>query len=469
MKDRYKTQLGRFAAAGQDHVLGFWNQLDDAQRARLLDQLEAVPLELVAELGSQLKDGAAHAAAPELAPPDIFPIARSSQQEAQARQARERGIELLAAGRVGYVLVAGGQGSRLGLDGPKGMFPVGPISGQTLFEIHAARLEAARERWGAPVSWYVMTSPANHAATQAYFAECDHFGLGEENIFLFQQAMLPALDLTGRVLLADPGNLFLAPNGHGGTLEAMASSGALEHAAGRGIEVFSYFQVDNPLVRPADPLFIGLHAEAGAAMSTKVIPKRDAAEKVGVIGLVDGRFGCIEYSDLSPELLEARDEGGALLYRAGNTAVHVIDLDFIRSLTDGGLSLPWHQAKKRIPTVDRAGARVEVDGVKFETFIFDALAASERSVTLEVDRALEFSPVKNAEGSDSPATTRADLCGLFAGWARECGCVLPDADGAGNLPIEVDPRRAEDLDEFRARLCEGLAESGGEAPGHLYR
>ncbi len=469
MSNRYQAQLARFSEAGQGHVLGFWEQLAEDERGLLLDQLEAVPLELVTELGSSLSSDQAPAAAPDLAPPELFPLKRSPEQEARASAARAKGIELLAEGRVGYVLVAGGQGSRLGLDGPKGMFPVGPISGQTLFEVHAARLEAARERWGAPVSWYVMTSPANHAATEAYFAQRDHFGLGAENVFLFQQAMLPALDLSGRILLASPGSLFLAPNGHGGTLEAMSSSGALEHAASRGIERFSYFQVDNPLVRPADPLFIGLHALEGAAMSTKVIPKRDAAEKVGVIGRVNGRFGCIEYSDLSPELLEARDECGELLYRAGNTAVHIIDLEFIRSLTDGGLCLPWHQARKSIPTVGEGGTGTQVDGVKFETFIFDALARSERSVTLEVERALEFSPVKNAEGSDSPASTRADLCQLFAGWARECGCELPPADGDGNLPVEVDPRRAEDLEEFQARLGQGaaLTEHGGS--GHLYR
>jgi UDP-N-acetylglucosamine/UDP-N-acetylgalactosamine diphosphorylase len=468
MPHRYQELRERFEAAGQAHVFAFWADLPEEGRGRLLDQLEDVPLGLVAEWGAALATDSGQAAVPALAPPELFPLRRSSEQEQQARAACQRGVELLAAGRVGYVLVAGGQGSRLGLDGPKGLFPVGPVSGQSLFEVHAARLEAARERWGAPVSWYVMTSAANHLATSAFFEEKDHFGLGKENVILFQQAMVPALDLEGRILMAGPDSLFLAPNGHGGTLQAMATSGVLDHAAARGVQIFSYFQVDNPLVRPADPLFVGLHATEEASMSTKVISKRDAGEKVGVIGRLDGHFGCIEYSNMPVDLREARDAGGELLYRAGNTAVHMIDLAFIRALTDGGLRLPWHQARKRIQTVTEAGKAAEVNGVKFETFIFDALASSERSITLEVDRALEFSPVKNAEGSDSPATTRADLCRLFAGWAQACGRTLPAPDAAGNIPVEVDPRRAEDLEEFRASLDSG-GPTDGEDGGHIYR
>jgi UDP-N-acetylglucosamine/UDP-N-acetylgalactosamine diphosphorylase len=263
--------------------------------------------------------------------------------------------------------------------------------------------------------------------------------------------MLPALDRDGRVLMSGPSDVFLAPNGHGGVLSALAQSGGLSHARKRGIEHFSYFQVDNPLARPADPLFIGLHAEARAEMSSKVVAKRDAAEKVGVIGRIDGKLSCIEYSDLPASLREARTPEGELVYRAGNIALHVIDLEFIDRLTRGGLKLPWHVAKKRMPVVDAEGRSTQVDGYKFETFVFDALQLARASVTLEVDRKLEFSPVKNAQGEDSPASARADLCRLYASWVDRAGLSLPAAGSDGLVPVEVDPCVAEDAISFAAR------------------
>ncbi|MCB9916519.1 MAG: UTP--glucose-1-phosphate uridylyltransferase, partial [Planctomycetes bacterium] len=373
---------------------------------------------------------------------------------------------LLAEGRVGFLLVAGGQASRLGYEGPKGAFPVGPVSGRTLFELHARRLRAAAARYGVRVPWYVMTSPANDAATRAFFAEHAHFGLDPADVRFFAQDMLPALDLEGRILMSSRSSLFLAPNGHGGVLAAFASSGALADARARGVEQLSYFQVDNPLVRPADPLFLGLHARAGARMSSKVVRKRDAAEKVGVIGRVDGALGCIEYSDLPAELREARDAAGGLLFGAGNIAAHALELDFLAELTaGGGLELPWHVARKRMSVVGASGAPAEVEGAKFETFVFDALAKSPRSVTLEVARHEEFSPVKNAEGEDSPATATRHLCALHGAWVAAAGLDLPAPDASGLVRVEVDPLLAESQEAFAAAAPRAPRAFEG---GHLY-
>jgi UDP-N-acetylglucosamine/UDP-N-acetylgalactosamine diphosphorylase len=310
-----------------------------------------------------------------------------------------------------------------------------------------------------------MTSPANDASTRAFFAEHDFFGLDPDDVFFFAQDMLPALDEEGRILFAAEDELFLAPNGHGGCLLGLASSGALDDMRRRGLAQLSYFQVDNPLVRPADPLFLGLHAEAGAGMSSKVVEKRDEHEKVGVIGKIDGRFGCIEYSDLTPELRAARDPSGALRFRAGNIAVHALSVDFVEEVTRGGLELPWHLARKKMKVVERDGRVVETAGVKFETFVFDALARSPRSVVLEVLREEEFSPVKNASGEDSPATCRRDLCRLFAGWVRAAGRPLPPPDSEGIHPVEVDPLVAETQDEF---LTRSPLEPDVRPAGHLY-
>jgi UDP-N-acetylglucosamine pyrophosphorylase len=436
-------------SAGQEHLFEDWSALDEEARARFLDQLEQVDFEALPGLRALIAAPADAAPAPRLDPVEVFPLRRSAAQVEQARAATKRGAELLRAGRIGYVLVAGGQASRLGYDGPKGAYKLGPVSGWSLFEIHARRLRAAAERHRTRVPWYVMTSQANDAQTRAFFAEHGHFGLDSADVFFFSQAMMPAMDTSGRLLLSGPGELFLAPNGHGGVLVALRTSGALDDAARRGLEHFSYFQVDNPLVPPADPLFLGLHAAAGAGMSSKVVAKRDAHEKVGVLGRLDGRVGCIEYSDLPVAQREVCDGRGELVYRAGNIAVHALSAEFVGDLTAGELKLPWHLARKEM-SVWSQGRTQKVQGVKFETFVFDALAQSEHSVTLEVERAREFSPVKNREGADSPSTSRADLSRLHASWVRAAGLELPPADEHGVHPVEVDPLLAEDEQSFVA-------------------
>ena len=456
---------GALRAAGQEHA---WDRLaasgPDAQRA-LRAQLEAIDLDLLDELRALVARPVALAGDARFEPTDVFPLRKGPEEERESVAAIAAGRELLAAGKVGFVLVAGGQASRLGYDGPKGAFPVGPVTSRTLFAIHAARLNRLARDHGVRVPWYVMTSPANDARTKEVFEEADFFGLRRDDVVFFQQDMLPALDTEGRILFSGPDSLFLAPNGHGGVLLGLRSSGALDDMQARGIEELSYFQVDNPLVRPVDSLFLGLHARAGAGMSSKVVAKRDAGEKVGVIGRMDGKLGCIEYSDLPAELREQREADGSLTFGAGNVAVHVLRRDFVETVTAGELKLPWHVARKQMKVVDAAGEPDEVTGFKFETFVFDALAASERSVTLEVDRRHEFSPVKNAAGEDSPESCRRDLCALFGGWVRKAGLALPEAGADGLHAVEVDPLYAETEEEFLARGSHAAQES---EHGHFY-
>jgi UDP-N-acetylglucosamine/UDP-N-acetylgalactosamine diphosphorylase len=457
-----ELQRQRAEAAGQGHLFAHWDELPPAGRARLLEAVARIDFERVAEFRSLLR---APSATPKgaIAAPELFPLARRQSEEAE--RARARGAELLAAGQVGYLLVAGGQASRLGYDGPKGAFEIGPLSGYTLFEYHARRLLAAQRRYAARTPWYVMTSEENDAATRACFEGNAYFGLDPEYVRFFPQAMVPAIDGEGRVLLSAPDRPFFAPSGHGGSLVSFASSGMLDHARSLGLRQLSYFQVDNPLARPADPLFLGLHDLAGAGMSSKVVAKREPAEKVGVLARIDGVLGCIEYSDLPEELRQARDADGQLTYRAGNIALHVLALDFLEELARGELRLPWHVARKEMQ-VHTPGGPAKVLGAKFETFVFDALGRSPASVTLEVERALEFSPVKNKSGVDSPASARRDLCRLHASWARAAGLELPAVRVGGEPAVEVDPCLAEAPEEFlglgrpRPELVDG---------GHWYR
>ena len=455
----------RLVEAGQEHVLERLRRLDPAGRERLERELHALDFRLLERLRQLVREPQRSPERRSFEPPVLFPLRRDAEHERRAEAARAAGAELLRANKVGYVLVAGGQASRLGFEAPKGVFPIGPVTGRPLFDFHARRLRAAARRHRARTPWYVMTSSSNDRATREFFEQNANFGLPREDVFFLTQGMLPALDGQGRMLFAERDGLFLAPNGHGGSLLALASSGALEDARARGVEVFSYFQVDNPLARPADTLFLGLHRLAGAGMSSKVVEKRSAGEKVGVLGRVDGTLSCIEYSDLPAELREACEPDGTLAFRAGNIAVHALSLDFVAELTRGGLELPWHLARKRLKVVDADGKTLETEGTKFETFVFDALARSRTSVTLEVDRAQEFSPVKNATGEDSPASCRADLCRLFAGWVRADGGELPPRDEAGNHPVEVDPLFAETQDEF---LAHARRVPDVRPTGHLY-
>jgi UDP-N-acetylglucosamine/UDP-N-acetylgalactosamine diphosphorylase len=458
----------RLAQAGQEHVRERLRRLEPAARKRLEQALAGLDFALLERLRALLRASGPARGAPTVRsfePPPLFSLRERPQRREELLRGRALGEQLLRTGKVGFVLVAGGQASRLGFDAPKGAFPIGPVTSRPLFEIHARRLLAAARRHGARVPWYVMTSPANDRETRAFFDARGYFGLPPEDVFFFSQDMLPALDESGRILFSGPDTLFLAPNGHGGCLLGLQSSGALADMRARGLEELSYFQVDNPLVRPADPLFLGLHRLARAGMSSKVVEKRDAAEKVGVLGRVDGELSCIEYSDLPAELREARDQRGELAFRAGNIAVHALSLEFTETLTTGPLELPWHLARKKMQVVEADGSRRECTGIKFETFVFDALARSERSVVLEVERSEEFSPLKNACGEDSPASCRSDLCRLYERWVRARGLPLPAPDELGNRPIEVDPLCAETQDEF---LAHERLQPDVRPTGHFY-
>lgn len=387
------------------------------------------------------------------APEDIVRIPGGEEERRRDAEAREAGEQCLRDGRTSAVLLAGGQGSRLGFDGPKGAFPFAPITGRMLFWQHCAAIAAVRERYRAEVPLYILTSPTNDEETRAVFAAHDHFGLAPDSVRFVVQGTLPAVDArTGAILREEPDRLALSPDGHGGLLSALRRSGALDEMAGMGIDCMFTFQIDNPMVRCCRPELIGHHVLAGAQMSSVVVRKLSPQERMGVIARVDGRPGVIEYSDLPDELAEMRDEEGDLVYWAGSIAVHCIDRAFAESLTSDGLSLPYHRALKRVPFIDDDDRPVdpeEPNAVKFETFLFDALDYAERTVSVEAWRDEEFAPIKNGTGSDSPVTARAALVRRNAAWVEAAGgTVRRDADGEP-VDIEIDPRLALDPDELR--------------------
>lgn len=460
LESRYRHQRQRLAACRQEHLLAFWGDLDAARREQLLDDLEAAPLERAAELVPThvLRRPAFHVAT-RLQPAEFLPAQPNRKQARRYADARRLGQDLLGRGKVAALTVAGGQGTRLGFDGPKGAVAVSPVGNKPLFQLFAEALVGTQVRYGCRVCWYVMTSPGNHEASKNFFSAHQHFGLEPEQVVLFAQGQMPAFGTDGRILLAEKHRLVLSPDGHGGTLRALAASGALQDARRHGVELFSYFQVDNPLVHPLDPLFLGLHQAAEAQISAKVVRKADDFERMGVFCLTDGKVSVVEYSNLPKELAVARDEAGQRLYDAGSPAIHVISASFIEDLTARAerLALPWHRADKKVEHVDPAtGGRVvpgEPNAVKLETFIFDTFPLAQRVVLLETLRGEEFSPVKNATGIDSVQTARRDLNRRAAGWLEHCGVAIPrQADGEPDGLFEVSPLLALDADHLREQL-----------------
>jgi UDP-N-acetylglucosamine/UDP-N-acetylgalactosamine diphosphorylase len=449
----------RFESHGQGHVFRFWDRLGAAERESLLAQAAAI------DLSPLLEALAAHRARGDEVPPKLEPVRVERIPEhggdpERIAEAARCGAALLADGRVGLLVVAGGQATRLGYEGPKGSFPIGPVSQRSLFEIQAQKIRGLRRRTGRPVPWYVMTSAATDAATRAFFAASKHFGLPPEDVFFFRQAMVPSFDFDDRLILETPGRIMQNPNGHGGSLTSLLDCGALDDMDRRGIDTLFYYQVDNPLVRIADPAFLGFHDTAGSEMSCKVVRKNEPTEKVGVLARANGRLGVVEYTELEDEHRFARNAEGDLLFWAGNTAIHVFATAFVRRIAAGASRLlPYHASEKKIPTVDDEGRPVRPEasnGCKLERFVFDALPVARNVCIVETARSEEYSPVKNAEGTDSPATARRDLIGEYRRWLDAAGIELP----AESAAIELDHSRIDAPEEARDLGIRSAADAG---------
>jgi UDP-N-acetylglucosamine/UDP-N-acetylgalactosamine diphosphorylase len=369
-------------------------------------------------------------------------------------KAKAAGEDALRGGRVAAFTVAGGQGTRLGYDGPKGTFRVTPVLKKPLFQVFAEKILAAGKRYGRPLHWFIMTSHANHAATEAFFAENKYFGLDRARVHFFRQGRMPAVNFEGKIMLETKGSIALSPDGHGGSLRALDRSGSLDLMKREGIDTLSYFQVDNPLVRCIDPTFIGWHLVRASEMSSKMVPKAYAEEKVGHFCTQNGKTVVIEYSDLPMPMQHETDASGQLRYIAGSIAIHLLDRDLVRRMASGAedVSLPFHRADKKIPTIDAQGNAVKPEkpnGVKFEMFVFDALPFAKNPVVIETVRENDFSPVKNAEGVDSPKTCRDDQLRQFARWLKANGAAIEtDATNLPSVTIEVSPLFGYDEDSF---------------------
>ena len=410
---------GNAALAKQVNALD-WDELETALEECIFKKVET---------GSPKKYG----------PASYFPLCpETPEQESLYSQAYERGEELIRTGKAAAFMVAGGQGTRLGYDGPKGTLPVSPIKNKPLFQLFAEQIRGVSEKYETVIPWYIMCSPLNLETTISHFEESSYYGLAKKNIKFFAQGVMPATDFEGNLLLASQDSLALSPNGHGGSLKALIDSGSIKDMADRGVQHVSYFQVDNPLVTTINPLFIGLHDLQNSDMSSRSLTKTGPFEKLGNFVSTGDRISIIEYSDLPEEKALEKNELGEIKYRAGSPAIHILRRDFIEQFTSGEIKLPYHRAEKKVAHVHENGQLMtpeQPNAVKFETFVFDALPFAKNPLILEADRTEEFSPIKNMTGVDSLESSKTDQIQKAKNWLLKAGHRCRE-----NAIVEICPR-----------------------------
>lgn len=441
-----KTLEALLEPTGQGHLLAFWDELDAAQQTSLASQIETIDFALIDALyrGDEDQPDWVELSRRATPPPAVRLAERLSGGGGELgisdEAAAKRGVEALGAGKVGVILTAGGQGSRLGFDKPKSEYPIGPISSASLLQIHVEKIRATATSYGVAVPLYLMTSPATHDDTIRFLAENENFGLAADDLVVFCQGTMPAVDIdTGKLLMSEKDQLFRSPDGHGGTIAALGTSGAIDHMQARGIEQLFYLQVDNPLVPICDPALVGYHLLADSELTSLTVAKHKPQDKLGNFAMIDGRLHVIEYSDLPDDVAELRDEQGELKFWAGSIAVHIFErvlLERSLKLTD---TLPFHIAKKKVPYIDTTGQLVtssEPNALKFEKFIFDLLPAAERPIVVEYAEAECFAPLKNAPGAekDTEQYVQRMMLAQHRRWLEAAG-----ANVAEDVDVEISP------------------------------
>ncbi|OMF27620.1 UDP-N-acetylglucosamine pyrophosphorylase [Paenibacillus sp. FSL H8-0548] len=435
MEQHISHVKNKLRAYHQEHLLERLDGLPEAARMKLSAQIEHMELDQLFAAIEKYKQAASSSSGAHITPIAYVDWERYEEQEKQAFT--ERGWELLRAGAVGVVVVAGGNGSRLGHDGPKGTCDIGLPSGKSLFQLQAERLLHLSKRAGRTIAWYIMTSPDNHDATVAFFQAADFFGYPAEDCFIFQQNMMPAVDHDGKLLLSAEGAIKLAPSGNGECFASLRRSGALADMKQRGVEWLFYYNVDNALIKVADPAFIGVAAHYNNRIATKVIEKTNADEKIGIVCRQHGRPAVLEYNEIPESVSNERTKDGRLFYGLGHISIHLFKVEFIEEYADA--DIPYHVASKRLEYLDTEGQAIvptEPNAYKLERFIFDFLPYADEITVLKVRRDAEFAPVKNKSGEDSPASARSLVLELHKKWLAAAG--VPKAELQGR-DIEISP------------------------------
>ncbi len=428
--------------SGQEHLLHYWDELDSKSKAKLQEQLETIDFDLFRHLVEVMRNREETTAAPEISP---CPFTSLDDPTADWDALKQAGEALIRQGKIGVLTVAGGQGTRLGWSGPKGTFPATPVTGKSLFQIIAEQILFASQKYGVKIPWYIMTSVENDQITRSFLLDNNCFGLDRTDIFIFPQGVVPAVDANGKMLLVEKDQIFMNPDGHGGVIAALKSSGALEEMASRGVEQLAYVQVDNPLVKVVDPTFLGLHCsdQSSGEVSSKCVLKSDPDERVGVFCNRGEATSIIEYSDMTSEQTHEMIDG-KLAYCCGSIAAHLFSISFIENVAN---DLPWHVAHKAVQHVDVSTGDTSVseepNAYKFERFVFDLLPLASNSIVLQTKREEEFAPIKNAQGNDSAQTSMKLQRERAVTWLRACGVEVPE-----DAMVEISATTADSIEDL---------------------
>ena len=404
LNEKFKKAKELLKKNGQEHLLLYYDKLDDAKKEELLDQILSINYDLAKQLYKAAKEEVSFE---DMTIEPIEYIDKSKLTVDETKKYEEIGAEAIKANKYAVVTMAGGQGTRLGHTGPKGTFDMGLESHKSLFELLCDTLKRARDEYKVVIPWYIMTSRENNAETVAFFERNNYFGYPKDAIKFFVQGELPMISMDGKILLDENGLVKEAADGHGGTLKAMGKNKIIEEMKNNGIEWVFISGVDNVLVKSVDPILLGMSIDAKVLGAVKTIEKTDPKEKVGVFCRKNKKVGVIEYTEISEEMANMRDDYGSLVYGDANAIFHLYNIKGLEKVSD--VRLPYHTAVKKAKYIDSEGKLVipeKPNAYKFELFIFDSYEMLDDVVVLRVKREEEFAPIKNAEGADSPETAR---------------------------------------------------------------
>ncbi len=386
---------------GQEHILAYYDRLDDAEKAELLSQIEMTDFSVLENLSEENNASSKRGKFEPLGAVTIEDIARNRETYYSA------GSEAIKEGKVAAVLLAGGQGTRLGFDKPKGMFNIGISKELYIFECLMNNLMKVVKDTGVYVPLYIMTSEKNHDDTVNFFEEKNYFGYDGKYVKFFIQDMAPSVDFNGRIYMESRSCISISPNGNGGWFSSIVRAGLLKDIKKKGIEWINVFAVDNVLQQIADPCFIGAVINSGSQSGSKVVSKVSPDERVGVLCLEDGRPSIVEYYEMTEEMRTLTTDDGQLAYKYGVILNYLFKVDRLEDII--AEKMPVHVVEKKIPYMDNNGSFVIPDknnGYKFETLVLDMVHLQESCLPYEVERSREFAPVKNAEGVDSVESAR---------------------------------------------------------------
>ena len=393
-----KNYLSKF---GQEHILKCYDELSPAEQASLLAQIDLIDLSVLENLDNDNNISSKRGKFEPLGAATIDDIAANSESY------EKTGLEALRAGKVAAVLLAGGQGTRLGFDKPKGMFNIGVSRELYIFECLISNLMDVVKLTGTWIPLYIMTSEKNHDDTVEFFEKMGYFGYNSEFVRFFIQDMAPSVDFNGKIYMEGKGRISMSPNGNGGWFSSLLRAGLMEDIKEKGVEWLNVFAVDNVLQRIADPLFIGAVIESGMQSGSKVVSKADPDERVGVLCLEDGMPSIVEYYEMTDEMRTLRDENGDLSYRFGVILNYLFNVEKLLEIS--GKKLPVHIVDKKIPYMNENGEMISPEkpnGHKFETLVLDMVHMQDSCLAYEVVRNREFAPVKNSSGVDSVDSAR---------------------------------------------------------------